>query len=276
MKARVCGSGILLFVAVLAFFCGGVGGAVWLILGLAVGSLWEFSDMLRSMGWAPMRGQLLLWTVLMLLLPWYFPAVFWSSLVLFGALLGFSLSGVLTRRPGPMISSLLSSLVALVYIAFPLHFGVLMLVSEGDRRTGLIRLIWVFLVCKLSDMGGLFVGKLFGNNRIAPDYSPKKTWEGFIGGLLLSLFGSLLFIRFFASDFPCSRSFLMVLTIAISALSAISDLVESAFKREARVKDSGRMIPGIGGFLDLADSLLLTLPFAFFALTFCGKFYCHG
>jgi phosphatidate cytidylyltransferase len=105
---------------------------------------------------------------------------------------------------------------------------------------------------------------------MSPVISPKKTWEGAVGGVLTSA-GIGAAIAFFASGtLPEELTPLVAAGIAVplAIVTIVSDLIESVLKRRAGVKDSGNMIPGIGGALDLADSLLLTSPIAFILFVF--------
>lgn len=120
---------------------------------------------------------------------------------------------------------------------------------------------FAFVVCttKSMDTGGYIFGMLSsklpgGNHKIAPAISPKKSWEGFFGGLLLSLVTGWLFYRFGSAEKPLS---VMLSAAAIFSLgSFFGDLTESSFKRAAGVKDSGGWLPGMGGALDLVDSFI--------------------
>jgi phosphatidate cytidylyltransferase len=105
-----------------------------------------------------------------------------------------------------------------------------------------------------------------GKHRMAPAYSPKKTWEGLAGGIVLSILVSIAFVHWLGPWMPENLTLVhaawMALLITLSGV--LADLIESAYKREAKVKDSGSLIPGIGGFLDLSDSMLLAFPVAYF------------
>ena len=120
---------------------------------------------------------------------------------------------------------------------------------------------WMWLAFGLAwcgDTGGYFAGKAFGRHKMSPLISPKKTWEGFAGGVLLAVFWASLFKLLF---FPSMTTLdCVVLGIAGDVAGVVGDLVESVFKRSYRVKDSGRFLPGHGGFLDRVDSVLFTLP----------------
>lgn len=104
------------------------------------------------------------------------------------------------------------------------------------------------------------VGKKWGKKLLYPSISPKKTWEGFWGGVIGSLILSLLFLFTF-EHYPIWL--FPFLALLISFNSTIGDLIQSKFKREAQVKDSGSLIPGHGGFFDRMDSVLYTAPFVY-------------
>ncbi len=128
--------------------------------------------------------------------------------------------------------------------------------------------VWAILVIKLSDIGGYLFGSRFGTNKIAPSISPKKSYEGLMGSVFLSCAGGMAMAHYLLKEsfngIPVWIIGAVCAFIAVVAL--LSDLVESALKRKAGVKDSGSTLPGIGGALDLADSLILTTPVMAFIL----------
>ncbi len=163
------------------------------------------------------------------------------------------------------IETLGSTLLGLIYIPFMLAFLVRILELPGDELQGLMLVAWTVAVAKFCDIGALLFGKAFGRHQMSPKMSPKKTWEGAIGGCLVSI-GVGYAISRFGGDLmpPFFNPFwgtLFALPIAI--VSIISDLVESVIKRRADQKDSGKFIPGIGGAFDLTDSLILASPVAY-------------
>lgn len=140
--------------------------------------------------------------------------------------------------------------------------------QTGTSNTGLWLAVWVIAVTKFTDVGGLVIGVPFGRHKIAPNVSPAKSWEGCAGGVVLSCAvgasGAWALGHFADIEFSPAKGALIALPLAL--LSIPSDLVESHLKRRAGVKDSGRTIPGIGGALDLIDSLLLVAPVAYLLL----------
>jgi phosphatidate cytidylyltransferase len=122
-------------------------------------------------------------------------------------------------------------------------------------------LLYFILVTKFSDMGAYAVGSLIGRHKMIPRISPGKTWEGFGGAIVVSTGASLVFVHFFGAHmFGMNPLHAIILGMVLSSTAVIGDLIESLFKREAGVKDSGHLFPGIGGILDLLDSLLFNAP----------------
>lgn len=137
--------------------------------------------------------------------------------------------------------------------------------KNQDNNHGLWIALWVVAVTKFTDVGGLVFGVPFGRRKIAPNISPAKSLEGCLGGVALSIGVGVglaaLYTQAGLLEIPLGKAALYALPLAL--LSIPSDLVESYLKRRAGVKDSGATIPGIGGALDLVDSLLLVAPVGF-------------
>lgn len=177
----------------------------------------------------------------------------------------------LLRNPGETKPWMLRTptLFGLLYVPFLLSF-LTAFVGWGRPGSpdGLWLGIWVIAVTKFTDVGGLLLGVPFGRHKIAPNVSPAKSWEGAIGGAILACgvgaLGAWALTAWTSVEFHPARGALYALPLA--ALSLPSDLVESHLKRRAGVKDSGSTIPGIGGALDLIDSLLLVAPVAYLLL----------
>ena len=118
---------------------------------------------------------------------------------------------------------------------------------------------WVFfalLINSASDTAAFFIGRALGKRPLAPQISPGKTWEGTIGGILGAIIVSLFFLLSTPLNLPLTWWQAVLLGLLVSIFGQLGDLVESLFKRNMGVKDSGRQIPGHGGFLDRVDSVV--------------------
>ena len=161
--------------------------------------------------------------------------------------------------------ALVLSLFVFEYVTLNLHFFFKIAALFQWKTNTLALLVWIVWVTKLTDIGGLCVGCLWGKHLLLPKISPKKTWEGLAGGILFSLIGGMafygLFLQSFSEKFPAGYAILTIIALAWGAV--VSDLIESLLKRYYQCKDSGSIISGIGGVLDLIDSLLLNAPLAY-------------
>lgn len=161
------------------------------------------------------------------------------------------------RKQGHTINSLAITLMGIIYVAVPLSlFNGLVYhpyLAGFDYQVGL----FLFVIIWLNDTGAYITGMLIGKHKMFPRISPKKTWEGLAGGLFFAFLASWL-MRPIIPDIPDNQAW--ILTLAIVMSGTLGDLAESAFKRTAGVKDSGKFMPGHGGLLDRFDSLLFAVP----------------
>ncbi|MEH0158012.1 phosphatidate cytidylyltransferase [Limibacter armeniacum] len=155
----------------------------------------------------------------------------------------------------PFINIALTFL-GIAYVALPISLINAASFFENEYHfeipLGLICILWA------SDTGAYFSGKTFGKRKLFERVSPKKTWEGSIGGTILAVIVSLVFAQFFDT---LATWMWVIFALIIVIMGTYGDLVESLFKRSIHIKDSGRSIPGHGGFLDRFDGLLLAAPF---------------
>lgn len=164
------------------------------------------------------------------------------------------------------VASISYTLLGLVYIPFLGSFAgnLIYLTPRGvdGQLTGHFYLLYLAVVTKFSDCGAYLLGSLIGKHLMIPRISPKKTWEGFAGALLLSVFGSVSLLKLFPEQLSLIPSLWhgVVLGLVLGLVAVIGDLAESVLKRSTGTKDSGHSLPGIGGAMDLVDSLLFTAP----------------
>jgi phosphatidate cytidylyltransferase len=176
-----------------------------------------------------------------------------------------------------------AGLFALLYICYPLTLLPRMLSEQMD---GPAILLFLFLCVWSGDIAALYVGKRYGRHKLSPRLSPNKTWEGAIASVIASvIFGMALvgageylsrhgsnFTRLHTSE-PWWQS--LILAIILNVAAQLGDLLESALKRGADVKDSGTLLPGHGGILDRIDALLLAAPVLWFVLAL-KEYYSMG
>lgn len=122
-------------------------------------------------------------------------------------------------------------------------------------------LVLVFISAAAHDSGSYIVGNLIGRHRIAPTISPGKTWEGFLGGIIITAMVLWIIFKIFALSLPMYQ--LILLTIILCTVAFLGDLFESWLKRKAHIKDSGSLLPGHGGLLDRFDSVMFVGAFVY-------------
>ncbi|MCE2694014.1 MAG: phosphatidate cytidylyltransferase [Verrucomicrobiaceae bacterium] len=140
--------------------------------------------------------------------------------------------------------------------------------SEGQGITGIFLVLFLVMVTKFSDMGAYVVGVLFGKHKMIPHISPAKSWEGFVGAFIGSFSAAAILLALMPEKLaPITWMHGMILAPVLCATAVTGDLAESVLKRCVAIKDSGHALPGIGGILDLTDSLLFTAPVFYFYLS---------
>lgn len=161
----------------------------------------------------------------------------------------------LFQKENNSFSSVSSSLISIFYIALPFTLTNLIAFQNSNFQYELI--LASFILVWLSDTGGYFVGVKFGKRKLMEKISPKKSWEGVLGSILFSIIGGMLISYYFKT-----HSFYewIILAIIICISSILGDLIESMFKRNAGIKDTGNILPGHGGVLDRFDSIIFVIP----------------
>lgn len=156
--------------------------------------------------------------------------------------------------------------MSLVYIAVPM--GLLVILGLQTDVTGVLYYNWglvlfYVILIWINDVGAYLVGISIGKHRLFERLSPKKSWEGFFGGLIFTVLASV-FLGPWMTGMENTPILVWIIFGVVLTLSAVAgDLFESMLKREAGVKDSGNVIPGHGGFLDRFDAMFISLPFVY-------------
>lgn len=161
------------------------------------------------------------------------------------------------------------------HLYIPVSIGLMLCiiyaVRNADPFFGLGWFLFLLIITKMTDICAYFIGKLCGRHPLAPNLSPKKTIEGSIAGFLGAALSSLVIIfisrKFHIFHFYEYKTFTIILACILGVVSQFGDLAESLLKRDANVKDSSNL-PGLGGVLDMLDSLLFTAPVLYVAISF--------
>ncbi|NBV87147.1 MAG: hypothetical protein EBS01_13005 [Verrucomicrobia bacterium] len=197
---------------------------------------------------------------------------FESGALLVGTLLVFVRQIFCVRDEGLPVAAIGYTLMGIVYIAFlGSTTANLVYITPRDadgNLTGHLYLLYLAVVTKMSDCGAYLVGSLIGKHPMIPRISPKKTWEGFAGALAFSTVSSVVLVRFFPTKLALlgPSANVIFLGIGLGLVAVLGDLAESVVKRSTSNKDSGHILPGIGGAMDLIDSLLFTAPLLYLYL----------
>jgi phosphatidate cytidylyltransferase len=187
----------------------------------------------------------------------------WELLLIVLALLFLIIMQFKRRDNSGAVVGISTTIFGILYIAWFLSF----LIKIRFLENGTAYLAGVIIITKLTDIGAFLVGMRFGRHPLIPRISPKKSMEGAVGGVIFSVAGALACKSFL----PFSYLHLFILGVVLSVLGQLGDLSESLIKRDCQIKDSGSLIPGIGGVLDLVDSLIFTAPAFYFYMSIVSK-----
>jgi phosphatidate cytidylyltransferase len=242
-------------------------------------ALWEFYRMLDHKGLPNFKIVGMICGAVMLAGSFYYfsrmgPARsydFELSVLLFFLLTVFTRQMFARLRDDEPLQTMAYTLFGLLYVLWLFNFmtKIVYLIprSSAGAVMGQFYCLYLIVVTKFSDMGAYLVGSVIGRHQMIPHISPKKTWEGFAGALGLSLLASLALFRLMPGHLSMLNwTHAIVLGLLLGFAAVVGDLAESIIKRSTGVKDSGNFLPGIGGALDLVDSLLFTAPLLFFYL----------
>ena len=270
-QTRVLTAAILIPLVVVAVWYG----PNWLIAGVAgvisVAALLEFFDMGAHVGFQGYRYWTCLTALTIFAQQWYAARAasiarlgdllyearsprITLDLVLFGFLLGAAVITLGIRRPvSEVFGSVSISAAGLLVVVLPFSAVVRL---HGLDVVGPQLLLFTLILVWVGDSAAYFAGRAFGKWKLAPELSPNKTWEGAAANLL----GSLLVGAIFGYWSKIAPAHVLAMSVSASVAGQVGDLFKSAFKRSARVKDSGTILPGHGGILDRIDALIFAAP----------------
>jgi phosphatidate cytidylyltransferase len=161
----------------------------------------------------------------------------------------------LFRNRTTPLANIASTLMGVIYVAFPLS-----LASVVYKAVGANAMCSFFILLWANDTFAYLFGVAFGRHKLFPSISPKKSWEGYVGGIISVVAAAWALHRLFGD---VELVHMVAFGVIISVTAVLADLVESMFKRSAGLKDSGAIMPGHGGLLDRFDAVLLSLPLVF-------------
>ena len=253
-----------------------------LIAGLLLRGLFEFYQMLGAAGLPHFRrtglqiGAVLVFGALFVGRQRGSEAAFCfeSAALMVGTLLVFTRQIFCVKGEGLPVAAIGYTLMGIVYIAYlgscTANLIYITPRDAGGYLTGHLYLLYLAVVTKMSDCGAYLVGSLIGKHPMIPRISPKKTWEGFAGALAFSTVSSVFLVRFFPAHLALlgPTSNVILLGLGLGLVAVVGDLAESVVKRSTSTKDSGHILPGIGGAMDLIDSLLFTAPLLYLYLRY--------
>ncbi len=252
----------------------------WLLISaFGLIALWEFYRMLDHDGLPNFKVTGMICGAIMLVGSFYYfskigPAQsndFEVAVLLFFLLTVFARQMFARLRHDEPLQTMAYTLFGLLYVLWLLNFTTKIVYltprSSTGAVTGQFYCLYLIAVTKFSDMGAYLTGSAIGRHLMSPQISAKKTWEGFFGALGFALLCSLALFKLMPGHLSVLNwTHASVLGLLLGFAAVIGDLAESIVKRSTGVKDSGNLLPGIGGALDLIDSLLFTAPLLFFYL----------
>ncbi len=242
-------------------------------------ALWEFYRMLDHRGLPNFKITAMICGAVMLVGSFYYFAKmgparsydFEIAVLVFFLLTVFARQMFARLRDDEPLQTMAYTLFGLLYVLWLFNFMTKIVYltprSSSGAVTGQFYCLYLIAVTKFSDMGAYLVGSAVGRHLMIPHISAKKTWEGFFGALAFALLASLMLFKLMPGHLAALNwTHATVLGLLLGFAAVVGDLAESIIKRSTGVKDSGNLLPGIGGALDLVDSLLFTAPLLFFYL----------
>lgn len=230
---------------------------------LATIGLYEFARMARE------KKQVFLF-VPVLLGVWVMLAgsyLQWENWTALGILVTFCIvfAVAVFRFPAFCVDDIAVNFLGLIYVGWTMAH----LIAFDSLGNGRLLVLYLFVAIWSSDSGAYFVGRLLGKHKLCPRVSPKKTWEGSIGGVITTCV-LLSLLNWYFAMLPAIA--VIAIAIVISVIGQIGDLIESLIKRYYGVKDSGNLIPGHGGILDRFDSIMLAAPVMYYCIIITQHF----
>lgn len=254
---------LLIPIGVTFIVLGGWPYAILIMAALGVAA-WEYWRIYKSGGFSPSPSLLVGGTILLVLLRFLFNFKDGDAALAFLVMAAMGLHTIHHERGDDRSSTDFAITIAgILYIGWLGSY----LVSLRNLPDGMWWTLQVVLSTSLADAGAYFIGSHFGKHPLAPRVSPKKTWEGYLGGILVGTLGGALMGLLWGLAAPAITPLRgAIIGLAVSALSILGDLGESMIKRQFSVKDSSHLLPGHGGIFDRIDSWLWAAPIGYYLI----------
>lgn len=272
-------SGAVMLAVVLGAILASEWSFIALMAVITLGGIWEFYNFAQKAGYQPMKllglfGGMMIFAIAISLFVLFatkdstndslFAIIFGMAIITLLLLIPLMFICELYRKSPTPIANIGSTLMGMLYVAFPLSLLILIPALLGNGVWNPWIVIFYIFIIWANDVFAYLFGITLGRHRLFERISPKKSWEGFFGGLL-----GAMAMGYVASLVLEANAMTWIGLALVAAIAGVfGDLVESLFKRSVNLKDSGNFIPGHGGWLDRFDALIFSAPFAFVYVIF--------
>lgn len=272
-------SGAVMLAVVLGAILASEWSFIALMAVITLGGIWEFYNFAQKAGYQPMKllglfGGMMIFAIAISLFVLFatkdssndslFAIIFGMAIITMLLLIPLMFICELYRKSPTPIANIGSTLMGMLYVAFPLSLLILIPALLGNGVWNPWIVIFYIFIIWANDVFAYLFGITLGRHRLFERISPKKSWEGFFGGLL-----GAMAMGYVASLVLEANAMTWIGLALVAAIAGVfGDLVESLFKRSVDLKDSGNFIPGHGGWLDRFDALIFSAPFAFVYVIF--------
>lgn len=272
-------SGAVMLAVVLGAILASEWSFIALMAVITLGGIWEFYNFAQKAGYQPMKllglfGGMMIFAITISLFVLFatkdstndslFAIIFGMAIITLLLLVPLMFICELYRKSPTPIANIGSTLMGMLYVAFPLSLLILIPALLGNGVWNPWIVIFYIFIIWANDVFAYLFGITLGRHRLFERISPKKSWEGFFGGLL-----GAMAMGYVASLVLEANAMTWIGLALVAAIAGVfGDLVESLFKRSVDLKDSGNFIPGHGGWLDRFDALIFSAPFAFVYVIF--------
>lgn len=272
-------SGAVMLAVVLGAILASEWSFIALMAVITLGGIWEFYNFAQKAGYQPMKllglfGGMMIFAIAISLFVLFatkdstndslFAIIFGMAIITLLLLVPLMFICELYRKSPTPIANIGSTLMGMLYVAFPLSLLILIPALLGNGVWNPWIVIFYIFIIWANDVFAYLFGITLGRHRLFERISPKKSWEGFFGGLLGAM--AMGYVASLVLEADAMTWIGLALVAAIAGV--FGDLVESLFKRSVNLKDSGNFIPGHGGWLDRFDALIFSAPFAFVYVIF--------